>query len=88
MSDDLKNYPATLLAFLYAVTYDATVNMEFHSDSLAVMEKFKLSPAAQDALNAMADHKDGSEAEKTTAVQGLMTVLCQEILADEYAKIW
>jgi hypothetical protein len=83
-----KTYPETLLAFLYAVTYDQSVNMKFHSDSAAVMDQFKLSRTMQVAINDMGDCKDGDEAQRTAAVQKVLNLLCQEILTDEYKKIW
>jgi len=83
-----KSYPSTLLSFLYAVTYDREVNEAFHSDSAAMMDKFGLSEPVQAAVNAMGSAKDGNQSEKTTAVEGVMKRLGQEILADEYKKIW
>lgn len=77
-----------LLSFLYNVTFTPEVNQSFHANSTAEMQKFQLSKAAIAALNQMGDDRAKDEATKRQAVNVLLQCLADEILQDEYQKIW
>ena len=80
--------PTGLLSFLYNVTFTPEVNQSLHANSTAEMQKFQLSKAAIAALNQMGDDRAKDEATKRQAVNALLQCLADEILQDDYQKIW
>lgn len=84
----MEGAPKSLLSFLYNVTYDMNVKQRFHMNPTGEMIDFELSKDAIAALNQMGNDRNKDEAAKQQAVGQLLACLQDEIMSDEYQKIW